>query len=95
MIKYLENDLEKEMGTGRVLVDFYANWCGPCRMIAPLLEELEDIDIIKVDVDKFPVIAQKHGVISIPSLMIFDDGKMIKNKVGFMSLEELNEFCKK
>ena len=76
MIKYLEknnfNELVKE---GYHLVDFYAEWCGPCKMMGPVLESIEDkIDIIKIDVDKFPDLAQEYRVMSIPDLMIFKDG---------------------
>ena len=72
MIKYLENDFEKEIKDKKILVDFYASWCGPCRMLTEVLEGIEDkIDILKVDVDKFPEIARKYGVMSIPNLILF------------------------
>ncbi len=94
MIKYLKNDLEKEIGNGRVLVDFYADWCGPCRMLGIELEDINDIDIVKVNVDNFPIIAQKYGVISIPHLIIFENGKPIKNHIGYLNQEELEQFIK-
>ena len=92
MIKYLKNDLEQEIGSGRVLVDFYADWCGPCRMMGTVLEEISGIDILKVNVDKHPLVAQKYGVISIPALFLFENGKIIKNSVGFMEKESLINF---
>ncbi len=93
MIKYLEknnfNELVKE---GYHLVDFYAEWCGPCKMMGPVLESIEDkIDIIKIDVDKFPDLAQEYRVMSIPDLMIFKDGEKILESVGFQSKEDLEE----
>ena len=93
MLKYLEknnfNELVKE---GYHLVDFYAEWCGPCKMMGPVLESIEDkIDIIKIDVDKFPDLAQEYRVMSIPDLMIFKDGEKILESVGFQSKEDLEE----
>lgn len=94
MIRYLEKDLESELGNGRVLVDFYADWCGPCRMLGIELEEMDNIDILKINVDKYPIIAQKYGVISIPCLLLFDNGKLIKRNTGFINRNELEIFIK-
>ncbi len=93
MIKYLENDFEKEIKDKKILVDFYASWCGPCRMLTEVLEGIEDkIDILKVDVDKFPEIARKYGVMSIPNLILFENNQIIKNQVGFLNENELLDF---
>ena len=93
MIKYLENDFEKEIKDKKILVDFYASWCGPCRMLTEVLESIEDkIDILKVDVDKFPEIARKYGVMSIPNLFLFENNQIIKNQVGFLNENELIDF---
>ena len=93
MIKYLEdNDLDSKLKDKKILVDFYAEWCGPCKMMGPVLESIEDkIDIIKIDVDKFPDLAQEYRVMSIPDLMIFKDGEKILESVGFQSKEDLEE----
>lgn len=77
-----------------VLVDFYADWCGPCKVQAPILKELStDIDgrarIIKIDVDKNQAIAGRFGIRSIPTLMLFKNGKEIWKKAGVSSKEEL------
>ena len=93
MIKYLENDFEKEIKDKKILVDFYASWCGLCRMLTEVLESIEDkIDILKVDVDKFPEIARKYGVMSIPNLFLFENNQIIKNQVGFLNENELLDF---
>ena len=81
-----------EVIKGRVLVDFYATWCGPCRMLSPVLEQIDAIEIVKVNVDEYPEIARKYGVMSIPCLILFDEGKEVKRNVGFLPLEKLKEF---
>lgn len=95
MVKHLESENEfNELIKGRVLVDFYADWCGPCKRLAPLLEELEDIDIIKVNVDMFDNLSRSYGIMSIPTLILFDSGSEVKKKIGFKTKEELLEFIK-
>ena len=65
-----------------VVIDFYAQWCGPCKMIAPELERVEsNIKVVKVDVDEFEDLARTYGVMSIPTLILFDNGKEVKRKV--------------
>lgn len=92
MIKHLDGNFQSEISGKRVLVDFYADWCGPCRMMAPVLEKVMGIDILKVNIDTYPELAQQYGVMSIPNLFIFENGTPIKNHVGFINEEELNEF---
>jgi thioredoxin 1 len=78
-----------------VLVDFYAEWCGPCRMIAPVLDELArettDARIVKVNVDQSRELAARYGVSSIPNLKVFDDGKVVDEQVGLASKARLRE----
>ena len=79
-----------------VLVDFWATWCGPCRMVAPVVEELAEeydgrISFGKVDVDQNPRIASQYGIMSIPSLLIFKDGKPVSNIVGFRPKDQLKK----
>ena len=94
MIKYLEKDnFAEEIEKGRILVDFYADWCGPCKMMGAVLETMDE-NILKVNVDKFPEIARQFGIMSIPTLMIFEEGKVVAKNVGFMSKEDLIEFLK-
>ena len=86
-----KNDVES---TGTVLVDFWAPWCGPCKMIAPVLEELDkeigsNLKIAKVNVDDNPESAGRYGVMSIPTLILFKDGKPVDKVVGFQSKDAL------
>ena len=94
MIKYLEKNFEEEILKDKILVDFYADWCGPCRMMGNVLEEVNAIDILKVNVDKYPKIAQQYGVMSIPTLILFEKGKIVKTNIGFIDLDKINEFIK-
>lgn len=94
MIKYLEGNFDNEIKDKRLLVDFYADWCGPCRMLGNVLENLNDIEILKVNVDKFPEIAQRYMVMSIPTLLLIENNNVIKTNVGFMNEDELKKFIK-
>ena len=94
MVKYLENNFDEEIKNKRILVDFYADWCGPCKMMASVLENVEGIDVLKVNVDNFPDLAQKYGVMSIPTLILFDNNQQVKSNIGFINEDELKEFIK-
>ena len=86
MKKY--NELTNEL----TLVDFFATWCGPCWMLAPVLEELEGIDVIKVDVEEERELGMQYKINVIPTLVLLKDKKEVSRKQGYMSLEELNSW---
>lgn len=84
-----------------VLVDFWAEWCGPCRMVSPILDQIsaeygDKIEIVKVNVDNEPGLAQQYGIISIPALQVFQGGELVKSMVGAkpknVLVNELSEF---
>ncbi len=79
-----------------VLVDFNATWCGPCKMLAPILEELSDerrdVKFVSIDTDEEDELSSEYGIMSIPCLILFKDGKEVNRSVGFMSKEDLNSF---
>ena len=83
-----------------VLVDFWATWCGPCKMIGPLVEELSEemagkVVVGKLNVDKQPELATKYQVMSIPTLLLFKNGEVAEKRVGFMPKEKLVEMVTK
>ena len=95
MIKYLQNDFDKELGTNKILVDFYADWCGPCKMLGEVFKEIENeikIDILKVDVDKFQDIAERYNIFSIPTIYLFENKEIIKKHTGYLNPKELINF---
>lgn len=96
MVKHINTDnFEEEVikAEGKVLVDFFATWCGPCTMLAPVLEQVADskpeVKIVKVDVDEEPELATRYKVMSIPTLIVFEKGEVVKKSLGVISKTEL------
>jgi thioredoxin 1 len=92
-----KDEFDKETGEGKVLVDFFATWCGPCSMLSPLVEKLakehEEIKVIKVDVDQAEEIAATYNVYSIPTLIYFENGKAVRQSVGYIPEPSLKKFA--
>ncbi|CDB25279.1 thioredoxin [Firmicutes bacterium CAG:552] len=96
MIQLTADNFDEEVKEGKTLIDFWAPWCGPCRMQSPILEQLEAsgaaVKICKVNVDEQPDLAKRFGILSIPTLILMQNGVLKDKQVGLTSLDELNEF---
>lgn len=94
-LKITNQDFEKEVlqNEKEVLIDFYADWCGPCKMLAPIIEEIakenEKVKVVKINVDESEDLAMKYQVMSIPTLIIMKNGQIIKRSVGFVEKDEI------
>ena len=90
-------EFKEIIAKGTVLVDFFATWCGPCRMLSPILEEIDEEKsfngtIAKVDTDELGNVAYAYGIQSIPTLILFKDGEVVKKSLGYMSKDDLLNF---
>lgn len=88
---YKGEDFDSLVKEGVHVIDFYADWCGPCKMLGSILEEIDDVDIIKVNVDTYSDLANKFRIMSIPHLIFYKDGEIISSSVGFIDKETLLE----
>lgn len=97
MLKYLRSGetLQEAIKDELYLVDFYADWCGPCKMFATVLEKIDFINILKINVDDHPEVAKEYGIMSIPTVCYFKKGEMVKKVIGFQTIEEVKETIKK
>ncbi|MGI8383988.1 thioredoxin [Robertmurraya sp. P23] len=96
IVKITDDTFKNEISNGLVLVDFWAPWCGPCKMIAPVLEEINEemgdqVKIAKLNVDDNQVTTAEFGVMSIPTLLLFKDGEVIEKVIGYQPKENLVE----
>lgn len=87
------NEFNNAVASGVTVVDFYADWCGPCKMLGPVMEmvaaKITDVNFYKVNVDNSEEVAARYGIMSIPAVFMFKDGKVVAKTVGFMPEEEL------
>ena len=100
VLKINNSNFEEEVlkSEKAVLVDFYAEWCGPCKMLAPVIDQIakenEDIKVAKINVDEAQELAEKYGVMSIPTLVVIKNGEEIKRQVGLASKTEILNMIK-
>ena len=95
-----KEQFDAEIAKGRCLVDFYATWCGPCKMLAPVIEELDQanklngVTVLKVDCDECRDLASEYKVQAIPTLLLFENKNVIKSSMGFLNENDLINFVK-
>ena len=98
MIKHVnKKEFENEIKKDRVLVDFFATWCGPCKMLSLVMEKYDNkgvIPIIKVDIDEEQELSERFGITAVPTLIIFENGREPKRITGFMSEDELDKWVR-
>ena len=97
MLKHAnESNFTDMTGKGLVLVDFFATWCGPCKMLSPVLEDLasdrDSIDIVKVDIDESMSLARQYGIMSVPTLVLMKDGKILAKTSGFQPKDSIQRW---
>lgn len=97
MLKHATNETFNSLiNENLVLVDFYATWCGPCKMLTPIIEELANerssVEFVKADVDELRDIARQYGIMSVPTLILFKNGNIVSQKSGFMPKEILSDW---
>lgn len=89
MIELNESNFNQETAQGLVLVDFYADWCGPCKMLAPVLEQITGINVFKVNTDDSHQLALQYGISSIPTLLFIQDGNVVDKITGLVPKEAI------
>lgn len=96
MRKITTSEFDDAIKSGKVLVDFYADWCGPCKMLGPVLEEIDkemdDVEIIKVNVDEENELAARFGVMSIPTTLLFKNGEQVAANTGYLPKPQMVDF---
>lgn len=84
-----ENNFNELIKKDLIIVDFFATWCGPCKMLGPVLESLDNVEVLKIDVDECPNLAKEYGIMSVPTLMLFRNGDLKAKSSGFMPKDAL------
>ena len=95
VIEINETEFEEKIKGAKVLVDCYAPWCGPCKMLSPVIDELasetEGVEFYKINVDDADLVSEKYGIASIPTILYFENGELKNTSVGFKTKDELKE----
>lgn len=90
-----QSDFDDAVKSGKVVVDFYADWCGPCKAIKPILEDLAkdrtDVSVFAVDIEQSPILAEKYRITSLPTVLLLNDGQVITTMVGVVSSQNILE----
>ena len=97
MMELTDENFDELINDELVLVDFFATWCGPCRMLSPIIEEVaneENVKVIKVDVDKHEDLAKRFGIMSIPTVIVVKKGEEVNKNIGLVSKEEILSWIK-
>jgi len=98
MLKHIQNaaEFDDAIKEGLVLVDFFATWCGPCKMLSPVLEQLSEenhnVLVLKIDVDEVGPLAARFGIQAIPTLILFKDGQQVDKRMGYQNMNQLLAF---
>ena len=98
MLKHINNaeEFDSLIKEGKVLVDFFATWCGPCKMLSPVLEEVSnenpDLLVLKIDVDEVSELAARYGIQAIPTLMLFKNDQRVETRMGYQNKNQLLAF---
>lgn len=91
-----DEDFKDLIKKDKVIVDFFATWCGPCKMLSPVIEELSNkfpnVTFIKMDVDKCPNVSKEYGIMSVPTLIKFENGEAVDNKIGYININEFEKW---
>ena len=95
VVELNSSNFDEKIKSGKVLVDFYADWCGPCKMLSPIIQDvsqrIKDVTFASLNVDESEDIALRYDIFSIPCLILFNDGKEVKRSVGLISESEVEE----
>ena len=98
VIEINETEFSEKIQSGKVLIDCYAPWCGPCKMLSPIIdelaEEISEVEFYKINIDDASEVTDKYEIVSIPTILYFENGKLKTSSVGFKSKDELKEIIR-